>query len=80
MLVASVFIGGLLLSPLHLGLPLSSSMVFYLSPLCFGVASFFIRVLSFEPLAFLGLPLFSLEVFDSSPLHFGVASFFIGDL
>jgi hypothetical protein len=35
-----------------LGLPLFSSDVFALSPLCFGVASFFIECLCFEPLAF----------------------------
>jgi hypothetical protein len=38
------------LSPLHLGLPLFSSEVFVLSPLRFGVASFFIVEFCFEPM------------------------------
>jgi hypothetical protein len=36
-------------APSVLGLPLFSSEVFVLSPLCFGVASFFIGGLCFEP-------------------------------
>jgi hypothetical protein len=43
-----------------LGLPLFSSEVFLLSPLHFGVASFFIGGFSFEPLAFWGCLLISL--------------------
>jgi hypothetical protein len=41
-------------------LPPFSLEVFVLSLLHFGVASFFIGCLYFEPLAFLGLPIFSL--------------------
>jgi hypothetical protein len=50
-----------------------------LSSLHFGVTTFFIRGLCFEPLAF-GVALFSSEVFILSPLRFGVATFFIGYL
>jgi hypothetical protein len=38
------------LSPLRFGLPLFSSEVFILSPLCFGVSYFFIGGLCFEPM------------------------------
>jgi hypothetical protein len=51
-----------------------------LSPLRFGVASFFSGGFSFEPLTFWVCLFFLSEVFLLSPLHFGVASLFIRDL
>jgi hypothetical protein len=51
-----------------------------MSPLHFGVASFFHRRSLFWAPFVLGLPLFSSEVFVLSPFWFGVASFFIRDL
>jgi hypothetical protein len=50
------------------------------SPLCFGVASFFVGGLCFRAHCVLGLPLFRWRSLFLSPLHFGAAYFFIGGL
>jgi hypothetical protein len=53
----------------------------FLSPLHFGLASFFIRGFCFiEPLAFWGCLFFHRRSLVLSPLDFGVASFFNGGI
>jgi hypothetical protein len=51
-----------------------------MNPLRFGVGSFFVGGLCYEPFAFWGYIFFFWEVFVLSPLHFGAASFFIEGL
>jgi hypothetical protein len=78
----------LIQAPCVLGLPLFSSEVFDLGPLCFGVASFFIGGLWFEPMgegcdivpSCMALACLAYQLLSNMKLALLVISMTIGDI